>query len=355
MPRPSAVPASTQNPQNPWFQRALAAAAVFSSLAIGACSDSNGPTSPDPNPAYRERLLAANGTTLHVIDYGGSGAPVVFLAGLGNSAHVFDDFAPRFTDRYHAFAFTRRGFGQSGRPADGYDTESLARDVVALLDSLGVDRAVLVGHSIAGDELTEVAARFPSRVAGLVYLEAAYDRSNVEARLAAMAAANALPPTPPAPTSADKASVAAFRDYIARLRGVRWPEREVSAVNQFDNEGHYVGDATDVSITIAILEGVAAPKYRSVTAPALALYAVERGIEQDYPWVPTLEQDREEAEAQAQRAIAFENAWEAGQRAAFRQALPAAHVVEVPQASHYIFLSNVDLVEREIRAFLQPM
>lgn len=79
--------------------------------------------------------VPANGTTLHYVDYGGTGPALVFLAGLGNSAHVFDEFAPRFTDAWHVYAFTRRGYGESGRPRDGFDTGTLAEDVAALLDS----------------------------------------------------------------------------------------------------------------------------------------------------------------------------------------------------------------------------
>lgn len=54
---------------------------------------------------------------LEVIDWGGSGQPLVFLAGLGNTAHIFDQFAPQFTTQYHVLGITRRGFGFSSSPA----------------------------------------------------------------------------------------------------------------------------------------------------------------------------------------------------------------------------------------------
>ena len=52
--------------------------------------------------------------SLEVVDWGGRGTPLVFLAGLGSTAHVFDDFAPQFTDSFHVVGITRRGFGASG-------------------------------------------------------------------------------------------------------------------------------------------------------------------------------------------------------------------------------------------------
>ncbi|HUB81519.1 MAG TPA: hypothetical protein VMB03_22120 [Bryobacteraceae bacterium] len=61
--------------------------------------------------------------TLEVLDWGGSGRPLILLAGLGNTAHVFDDFAPKLTPQYHVFGITRRGFGASSSPASGYSAD----------------------------------------------------------------------------------------------------------------------------------------------------------------------------------------------------------------------------------------
>jgi pimeloyl-ACP methyl ester carboxylesterase len=76
------------------------------------------------------------------------------------------------------YGITRRGFGASSKPATGYRTDRLADDDLAVIDSLGLARPVLAGHSLAGAELSSIGSRQPSRVAGLVYLDpssAAYD------------------------------------------------------------------------------------------------------------------------------------------------------------------------------------
>jgi pimeloyl-ACP methyl ester carboxylesterase len=111
---------------------------------------------------------------LEVLDWGGSGRPVVLLAGLGNAAHIFDKLAPKFTANHHVYGITRRGFGVSSAPATGYSADRLGDDVLSVLDSLKLDRPILARHSIAGEELSSVASRHPERVAGLIYLDAGY-------------------------------------------------------------------------------------------------------------------------------------------------------------------------------------
>src|SRR5437867_2162740 len=93
---------------------------------------------------------------------------------MGNTAHVFDTFAPKFTMAHHVYGITRRGFGESSVPKDGYSADRLGDDVLAVIDALKLTRPVLAGHSIAGTELSSIASRNPTRVAGLVYLDAGY-------------------------------------------------------------------------------------------------------------------------------------------------------------------------------------
>jgi len=111
---------------------------------------------------------------LEVLDWGGSGRPINLLAGGGNTAHVFDDFAPKLTAHCHVYGITRRGFGASGYSATDHPADRLGDDAVAVIDALNLKRPILVGHSIAGVELSSVANSHPNRVAGLVYLDAAY-------------------------------------------------------------------------------------------------------------------------------------------------------------------------------------
>ena len=109
---------------------------------------------------------------LEVLDWGGTGETLVLLTGLGDNAHVYDQFAYQFTDRFHVIGITRRGFGRSSQPAHGYDLDTRARDDIAVLDKLNIRQAVFVGHSVAGTEMNKLAAAYPDRVKKLVYLDA---------------------------------------------------------------------------------------------------------------------------------------------------------------------------------------
>src|SRR5258708_7885121 len=90
----------------------------------------------DPSPHTVQFITVEAGVRLEVLDWGGSGRPVILLAGLGNTAHVFDDFAPKLVPAHHVYGITRRGFGESGVPASGYTADRLGDDVLAVVHAL---------------------------------------------------------------------------------------------------------------------------------------------------------------------------------------------------------------------------
>ena len=120
-----------------------------------------------------------NGVQLNYLDWGGSGPPLVLVHGMTDSPHIFDDLAPSLRDSFHVIAYARRGHGASDAPTGPYDQATLLADLEQFLDRLGVTRASLLGWSMGGNEITAFAAAHPERVAGLVYLEAGYDWSDV--------------------------------------------------------------------------------------------------------------------------------------------------------------------------------
>src|SRR5687768_16392500 len=128
--------------------------------------------SEDSSP-HRVRFVdVGDNVRLEVLDWGGSGRPIVLLAGLGNTAHVFDEFAVKLTAHGRVLGITRRGYGASTVADSGYDADRLGRDVTVVLDSLALVKPVLIGHSIAGQELSFIASTLPERISGVVYIDA---------------------------------------------------------------------------------------------------------------------------------------------------------------------------------------
>ena len=131
----------------------------------------------DASPHKIQFITVESGVTLEVLDWGGTGRPLLLLAGLGDSAHAFDNFAPKLTARYHVFGLTRRGIGDPSAPppvTGAYAADRLGDDVLGVIDSLKLDRPIVAGWSIAGEELTSIGSRRPEKISGLIYLDAAY-------------------------------------------------------------------------------------------------------------------------------------------------------------------------------------
>ena len=122
---------------------------------------------------FTAREVRVEGTRIRYIETG-HGIPVVLLHGLGASMYAWrKNLAPIAAAGFRVIAFDNRGFGYSDEPATGYDNESYVRLTVALLDSLHLAGAVLVGHSMGGAIAAQVAIEHPERVRGLVLIGSA--------------------------------------------------------------------------------------------------------------------------------------------------------------------------------------
>ena len=76
------------------------------------------------------------GVQLEVLDFGGTGSPILLLPGLGATAHSFDELAPLLARKHRVIAMTRRGTGYSSKPDFGFDTPRLAQDVLQVMDAM---------------------------------------------------------------------------------------------------------------------------------------------------------------------------------------------------------------------------
>jgi pimeloyl-ACP methyl ester carboxylesterase len=107
--------------------------------------------------------------SLFVDDGGTGGIPVVFLHSFGGSTEHWENQLEHLRKTRRAVAFDFRGHGKSDLPMDSeYSAQAIAEDLKSVIDSLGIDRFILVGHSMGGSSAISYAAIEPERVAGLM-------------------------------------------------------------------------------------------------------------------------------------------------------------------------------------------
>ena len=297
----------------------------------------------DPTAHSIQLITVDNNVKLEVLDWGGTGRPLVLLTGLGNNAHVFDKFAPKLTGTYHVYGITRRGYGASSAPASGYSADRLGDDVLAVLDALKLNRPVLAGHSIAGEELSSIGSRHPEKVAGLIYLDAGYsyayyDRSRGDLNIDLIELQKKLEQLQPGKTPADRTAL--VHDLLETTlpgfeKDLRELQKSMEAVPPRPAAARPLPAAAQ-----AILAGE--QKYTDIRVPILAIYAVPHDLGTEFKDDPAA---RSAAEA---RDLATTGA----QAKAFETGLPSARVVRLPHANHYVFQSNETDVLREMNAFI---
>jgi non-heme chloroperoxidase len=116
-------------------------------------------------------ITAKDGAQLHWRDWG-QGAPILFLSGLGIGSQMWDYQIAAFAEEgFRCIGFDRRGHGRSDQAAQGYDTDTLADDIAALIEERNLSDLTLVTHSMGGGEAVRYMSRHgSSRVARLVLL-----------------------------------------------------------------------------------------------------------------------------------------------------------------------------------------
>jgi pimeloyl-ACP methyl ester carboxylesterase len=118
-------------------------------------------------------VTVADNLSIHLLEWSQEGVAMLLVHGFGNEAHIWDDFAPLVAPYYRTIAMDLRGHGDSAHdPERRYDYQSHVRDLEAVTAELGIDRLVLVGHSLGGRISTLFAAKHPGRLAGLVLVDA---------------------------------------------------------------------------------------------------------------------------------------------------------------------------------------
>jgi len=135
---------------------------------------------PAPVPGIPEESWADVGELrVRYLDWGGDGPPVLALHGLASSGNWYERVAARLSPSYRIIAPDQRGHGRTTQAPNGYDWETLARDLTGLLDHLELNRVAVLGHSWGGHVATNLAARFPQRVSRVVLIDGGYQNGRL--------------------------------------------------------------------------------------------------------------------------------------------------------------------------------
>lgn len=308
----------------------------------------------DTSPHTQRMVSVVPGVNLEVLDWGGHGPPVVLLTGFGNTAHIYDDLAPRLALDFRVFGITRRGYGHSSVASPGLTIDRLADDVAAVLDSLHLDRPALVGHSLGTMELVVLGTRYGSRLRGLVFLDGPYDEGYPDI-LAAAVASDSFPDPPPR-TAGDRVSFAALQAFDLRNDGYLTPIGEYEARYFPRPDGSLRGRATPGIDFESIWATIHFPlELRRIPVPSLAIYSLwEAPVEHMAPYFARLDSTGQ-AKARALHARAAPNGRDEVRRRQmerFRREMPRGQAVGISGAPHYAFLSHPDEVYHRMRRFL---
>jgi pimeloyl-ACP methyl ester carboxylesterase len=147
---------------------------VFALVWLGCATTRQGTSAGQESSTFVE----GGAGQLRVSDGGSGGTPVVFVHGLGADLEVWRAQLDHVRASRRAVAYDQRGHGGSQPARDGvYTIEALAEDLDLVVRALGLERFVLVGHSMAGNVLSAYAERHPGKLAALVYVDAVGDTS----------------------------------------------------------------------------------------------------------------------------------------------------------------------------------
>ena len=220
----------------------------------------------DPSPHRATMVSVDREVTLEVLDWGGTGRPLVLLAGQGNTAHVFDDFAPRLTSLGHVYGITRRGYG----------SRACRRAATMPIGWLTTCWQCSMRSSSNGR--CSSATRLPAKSCRLS--PPAIRRAPVDSSTwmpPAIARCHCRPcrrSSFPRPSPADLRSIDALRAWEKTTMGMTFPESELRQTRAIGADGSVGGFLVPGFVSRAINAGVKKPDYARMRIRALSIQSM---------------------------------------------------------------------------------
>lgn len=115
-------------------------------------------------------VVLSNGLAVHYNEWPGKGPAMVLLHPTCGYGRIWEWMVEEFGDRFHIYAPDQRGHGRSARPDGDYSAQEYAEDVNLFMEQLGIDKAIIVGHSLGGRVAQVFASHYPERVLATVLM-----------------------------------------------------------------------------------------------------------------------------------------------------------------------------------------
>lgn len=286
-----------------------------------------------PTKPVRDDFIIAGNTKLHYVQWGEQGAPVLCIHGITANAFCFQAIADELASDYRVFAYDLRGRGDSDKPKEGYSVPIHVSDLAALIDELGLERPVLIGHSLGAMIALYFAAHYPDKLSKLVLIDAGapVPWKTPEEQPAWLTASISRLGTP----------VPSFQEYVGRLKAAPF-------LGPYWNE--YVDTYFDRDVQRNSDGSVASKCYREGVLEEGRRFA-EANPEHQWPGVrvPTLL-------LRAGQGLFFDNDQLLSEVAAeaIRRNINNCQYVNFPTLNHYTIIFGVEPgPTREIRNFIE--
>ncbi len=282
-----------------------------------------------------------DGARLHFLEWRGAGGTIVLLPGYSLTAHVYESIGRTLGATNRVVALTPRGFGESDAPDDAkYTIATLVDDLHALMDTLGIQRATLVGHSLSGTVAATFALAYPARVTRLILLDS-YPYFAAAGGNTIAAKDPVAPPEFTGDTTSERVAA-----YLGRYRFVPWnadlaadmraKPRGAESVRRRALTNGYIDD-----------QWKSAPDLSRLAVPSLQVCSMP-SVRSEYPWLTRRDRDYTKAAAYIARYAR-----------PFARAMCQRYAATVPngrsiqrEGSHYLFFTQPAVTVAAIQSAL---
>ncbi|AKU25435.1 alpha/beta hydrolase [Geobacillus sp. LC300] len=275
----------------------------------------------------KDKKIKINGIDLHLVDFGGTGETIICVHGLTANSRYWDSVAERLVDSYRVLAIDLRGRGDSEKPKSGYNIRQHTEDILQVVNHLGLEKIIYMGHSLGALIGASFAATYPQRLSRLILVDGGVnidERVFVKIRPAIDRLDTVFPD---------------FETYLNEMKKNPFFDEWNEYVEQYfyaDVEHRFDGSVCSKVCKKAIMEELNMLKetsidgfYEHINIPTLLL------------WAPDSFKDGE-------TFMVTKEKWER-----LTSSLPHSYFVEIHDANHYsIILSKYEQLVDEVKKFL---